>query len=215
MSKSIGVIGSGQVGQALALGFVKHGYSVMLGSNNPEKRKELSESLSGVTVGTFAEAAAFGSLLVLAVKGSNAIDALNSAGLHNFSGKVVLDANNPIEQVPPVDGVIQYFTQQNHSLMEQLQSAAPSAHFVKAFSCVGAPFMVNPDFGGIQPTMFICGNDTTAKTKATGILHQFGWEVEDLGTVSAAGAIESLAILWCIPGFRENRWVHAFKLLKG
>ena len=74
--------------------------------------------------------------------------------------------------------------------------------------------MVSPDFDGIKPTMFICGNDEGAKGEVKKILDQFGWETEDMGKVEAARAIEPLAALWCIPGFLQNRWTHAFKLLK-
>jgi len=73
---------------------------------------------------------------------------------------------------------------------------------------------VNPSFKGTRPTMFICGNDDAAKREVGQLLDRFGWEVEDLGAAEAARAIEPLAMLWCIPGFRENRWTHAFKLLK-
>jgi predicted dinucleotide-binding enzyme len=62
--------------------------------------------------------------------------------------------------------------------------------------------------------MFICGNDEEAKKSVTGILRSFGWDTEDMGAVEAARAIEPLCILWCIPGFINNRWSHAFKLLK-
>jgi 8-hydroxy-5-deazaflavin:NADPH oxidoreductase len=110
--------------------------------------------------------------------------------------------------------VLQYFTRLDESLMERLQALAPAARFVKAFSSVGHAFMVHPDFGGIAPTMFICGNDAAARADATAILAQFGWEVEDLGTAEAARAIEPLCILWCLPGFLRNEWSHAFKLLK-
>jgi hypothetical protein len=98
--------------------------------------------------------------------------------------------------------------------MEQLQAAFPNAHFVKAFSSVGNALIVNPDFGGIKPTMFICGNDANAKKEVSKILDRFGFEVEDMGGVEAARAIEPLCILWCIPGFLRNQWMHAFKLLK-
>ena len=74
--------------------------------------------------------------------------------------------------------------------------------------------MVQPDFGGQTPTMFIAGDDTNAKMKVTKITQALGWEVEDMGTAKAARAVEPLCMLWCIPGFRENRWSHAFKLLK-
>jgi hypothetical protein len=97
--------------------------------------------------------------------------------------------------------------------MERLQAAAPEARFVKAFSCVGNALMVDPEIPGGPPTMFICGNDSGAKGKVREILTQFGWETEDMGAVEAARAIEPLCMLWCIPGFRENRWMHAFKLL--
>jgi predicted dinucleotide-binding enzyme len=74
--------------------------------------------------------------------------------------------------------------------------------------------MVNADFGGVKPTMFICGNDEGAKREVAKILDQFGFDVADMGSVEAARAIEPLCILWCIPGFRNNSWTHAFKLLQ-
>ena len=98
--------------------------------------------------------------------------------------------------------------------MEQLQAFIPEAHFVKAFSSVGAVFMVNPDFGDNKPTMVICGNDDNARIEVTKILEKFGWEVEDMGKANAADTIENLCILWCIPGFLRNEWSHAFKILK-
>ena len=74
--------------------------------------------------------------------------------------------------------------------------------------------MVDPQFKDGKPTMFICGNDEHAKKQVSKILDQFGWEISDMGAVEAARAIEPLCILWCIPGFLQNSWTHAFKLLK-
>ena len=74
--------------------------------------------------------------------------------------------------------------------------------------------MVNPEFKGGRPTMFICGNDDGAKATAAKILDQFGWETADMGKVEAARAIEPLCMLWCILGFTRNEWTHAFKLLR-
>jgi len=74
--------------------------------------------------------------------------------------------------------------------------------------------MINPDFAGVKPTMFICGNDQEAKDEVAEICALFGFEAEDMGSAEAARAIEPLCILWCIPGFRENQWKHAFKFLK-
>jgi predicted dinucleotide-binding enzyme len=211
----VGVLGSGMVGQTLAAGFVRHGHGVMVGTRHPEKLSAWREGAgAGCGVGSFAEAAAFGDILVLATKGTAARDALKMAGAENLRGLVVMDATNPIVDAPPENGVLRFFTSLDASLMEQLQAAYPETHFVKAFSCVGNALMVNPDFGGTRPTMFICGNEASAKEEVGKILDQFGFEVEDMGGAEAARAIEPLCILWCIPGFLRNDWTHAFKLLK-
>lgn len=151
---------------------------------------------------------------MLATKGTAAEAALKLAGATNLKGKTVIDTTNPIADAAPTNGVLQFFTSLNESLMERLQKLVPDAHFVKAFSCIGNAFMVNPDFNGIKPTMFICGNDSGAKKEVTAILAQFGFDVADMGAVEAARAIEPLCMLWCIPGFLSNSWAHAFKLLK-
>jgi 8-hydroxy-5-deazaflavin:NADPH oxidoreductase len=124
-----------------------------------------------------------------------------------------MDATNPIADAPPVNGVLPFFTGPNESLLERLQAAFPQAKLVKAFNSVGAACMVNPQFAGGKPTMFLCGNDEAAKAQVRGFLDQFGWETADMGTAEAARAIEPLCILWCIPGFVRNDWMHAFKLL--
>ena len=172
-----------------------------------------SEASPKAAIGTFAEAAEFGEMIVLAVKGKAAEQVVALCGEKALSGKVVMDTTNPIAEAPPVNGVIQYFTGPNESLMERLQKQSAGAHFVKVFSSVGNALMVNPDFGGTKPTMFICGNQAAAKAKVQGVLDQFGWETADLGAVEAARAIEPLCMLWCIPGFLRNDWMHAFKLL--
>jgi len=211
----IGILGSGVVGQTLASGFIKHGHQVKIGTSNPGKLNDWLKSAGvNASVETFEEAAKFGDILVLAVKGTAALSVLEKAGSKNLTDKTIIDTTNPIAEIAPVNGVLQFFTNQNSSLMEELQSKYPQANFVKAFSCVGSALMVNPDFGGTKPTMFIAGNNGKAKGEVKSILNAFGWEIEDMGNVEAARAIEPLCILWCIPGFRENRWMHAFKLLK-
>lgn len=212
----IGVIGSGQVGEALANGFAKHGHEVMRGSRDPKKLEAWkAQAPAGARVGDFVETARFGEVVVLAVKGLGAEEAVATAGPENLAGKPVLDATNPIAAAPPEDGVIRFFTSLDESLMEKLQKAAPAAHFVKAFSCVGNALMIDPDLPGGPPTMFICGNDAGAKETVTRLLSEVGWETLDLGTAAAARAIEPLCILWCIPGLRGQGWVHALKMLQG
>ena len=209
----IGILGSGVVAQTLAGGFLKHGYHVKVGSRTPQKLADWAAKTPGVTTGTFAEAAAFGELLVLAVKGNVASAALTLACDHNLANKTIIDATNPIQDAPPVNGVLQFFTGPNHSLMEDLQHHFTDAHLVKAFNSVGAAAMINPQFKAGKPTMFICGNSEPAKDQVTAILDKFGWETADMGAAEAARAIEPLCMLWCIPGFTRNQWTHAFKLL--
>jgi hypothetical protein len=210
----IGVLGSGDVAQTLASGFLKHGHQVTVGSRTPEKLADWAAKNPAGSTGTFAAAAAFGELIVLAVKGNAGADALRLAGAENLKGKTLIDATNPVADAPPVNGVMQFFTSYNQSLMEQLQNEFPGANLVKAFNSVGQAFMVNPHFEGGKPTMFICGNDEAAKKSVGAILDQFGWETEDVGKVESARAIEPLCLLWVLPGKLRNEWAHAFKLLK-
>jgi predicted dinucleotide-binding enzyme len=210
---NVGILGSGPVAQSLGAGFLKHGHTVMLGTRDATKLAQWRTQHAGARVGAFADAAAFGEIVVLAVKGDVALDALRLAGAPALAGKVVVDATNPIAAAPPVNGVLKFFTTLDDSLMERLQRAYPAVRFVKAFSSVGNAKMVNPQYAAGRPTMFICGNDAAAKQVVSGVLDQFGWETLDLGAVEAARAIEPLCILWCIPGFLHNEWTHAFKVL--
>jgi 8-hydroxy-5-deazaflavin:NADPH oxidoreductase len=211
----VGIIGSGVVGQTLAAGFLKHGHQVEIGTRDPAKLKDWSAKNPGIAVKSFGEAAAFGDVVVLAVGGEVAQQALTLIGSSALEDKTVIDACNPIGGGPPVNGVLSFFTPQNQSLMEQLQKAYPSAHFVKAFNSVGSGQMVNPEFASGRPSMFICGNNAAAKTTVARILDQFGWDTEDMGAIEAARPIEALCMLWCIPGIGKNDWSpHAFKLLR-
>lgn len=213
--KTVAVLGSGSVGQVLADGFLKHGYAVMRGSREPSKLAEWkSKAGANASIGTFEEAAKYGQVLVLAVKGTAAEAVIQGLSADAVKGKTILDATNPIAEAPPTNGVLTFFTGPNDSLMERLQKIAPDANFVKAFSSVGNAMMINPDYNGVRPTMMICGNSDSAKAEATTILNQFGWDSEDMGAVESARAVEPLCMLWCTLGFRKNQWTHAFKLLK-
>jgi predicted dinucleotide-binding enzyme len=209
----IGIIGSGVVAQALGGGFLRHHHEVVAGTRSPGKLAEWATQHPAGRVGSFAEAAHFGEVVVLAVRGVAAAEALRLAGPENFAGKPVMDATNPIADAPPVHGVLRFFTRLDESLMERLQHEFPGAQFVKAFNSVGSRCMVNPEFAGGRPTMFICGNDEAAKVAVRGLVEELGWEVADMGRVEAARAIEPLCMLWCIPGLLHNDWRHAFKLL--
>lgn len=210
----VGILGSGDVGKVLAKGFLKNGYQVAIGSDHPEKLTEFKRENPEMETATFEQAAQSGDIVVVCVKGTVAEKIVEKVKRH-LTGKTVIDTTNPIADAPPQNGVLKYFTSLEGSLMERLQTIAPDAQFVKAFNSIGSALMVNPEFGDdTKPTMFICGNNDDAKKKVHEILEKFGFEVEDMGKVESARAIEPLCILWCIPGFLRNEWSHAFKLLK-
>ncbi|MBL0126126.1 MAG: NAD(P)-binding domain-containing protein [Flavobacteriales bacterium] len=210
----IGVLGTGMVGKVLASGFLKHGHEVMIATRDPNKVADWLEMNPKGRVGSHKEMGAWADLVILSSKGTAAEDAIGLCRALDLEGKTIIDTTNPIADAAPTNGVLHYFTDLEESLMERLQRALPGSHFVKAFNSVGNAYMVNPDFKGVKPTMFICGNNDEAKQEVRVILDQFGWETEDVGGVEGARAIEPLCILWCMPGFNRNQWTHAFKLLK-
>jgi predicted dinucleotide-binding enzyme len=211
--KKVAILGSGTVGEVLGNGFLKHGYAVMRASRDPKKLDAWKSNAKGdASTGTFADAAKWCDAAVLAVKGTAAEAVIGEIG-GTLAGKTVIDATNPISDAPPQNGVLQYFTDQNESLMERLQKAAPGAKLVKAFNSVGNALMVNPKLP-VKPKMFICGNDSGAKSQVSELLGQFGWDAVDMGTVEAARPIESLCVLWCIPGFLRNDWMHVIDYVK-
>ncbi len=208
MKKKIGVLGSGSVGLALAIGLKDLGYEVAIGSRSGK----LIEQWHG-KIGTFNDVARRADIIILAVKGT-AAEVVVKAVKDQILAKTVIDTTNPIANTPPVNGVLNYFTLLDDSLMERLQQIAPDSHFVKAFNSAGNKTMVKPHYEAGKPSMFICGNDDDAKHETEQILKQLGWEAEDMGTARSARAIEPLCMLWCIPGMLHNQWSHAFKLLK-
>lgn len=203
----VAVLGTGVVGQTLAKGLVEDGHEAAIGS----RAGGTVEGWDGPT-GTFAAVLEGAELAVLAVKGTVAEELARSLA-DDLAGVTVIDTTNPIADAPPVDGVLQYFTGPNESLLERLQAAAPEAHWVKALNSVGAARMVRPSYAEGRPSMFIAGDDAAAKTTVSGILVAFGWDVEDMGSAAAARAIEPLCQLWCILGVTKGEWTHAFKLL--
>ncbi len=208
MNKTVGILGSGIVGITLANGLRNAGYEVMLAN----RTGHVVDNWDGKT-GTYADATISSDIVILAVKGTAAEEVIKNQK-NNLAGKTVIDTTNPIADKAPDDGVLSYFTSLDESLMERLQTIAPEANFVKAFNSVGNAFMVNPDFHGQKPVMFICGNEAGAKNDTAELLNSLGWDYEDFGGVKSARAIEPLCILWCIPGMLHNQWSHAFTLLK-
>lgn len=213
---NIGILGSGDVGRALGNGLVKLGHQVKLGSREPKSEKLRSWTAgagSGASSGTFAEAARFGELVILATLWSGTENALALAGRENFSGKVLIDATNPLifnTQGRPPDLALGH----TDSGGEQVQRWMPSARVVKCFNIVGHALMVNPSFPGSPPDMLICGNDPKAKETVSGLIKGLGWPVIDLGGIELSRILEPLCILWVSYGMRTGTWNHVFKILR-
>lgn len=209
----VGILGSGDVGRALATGFASLGHDVRIGSRSPEKLSDWAAAAGPrILTGTFEEAARFGDILVLATLGVATESAMRMAGLEHFAGKVVIDTTNPLDfskGVPPTLTV-----GFDDSLGEQIQRLIPDARVVKAFNTVGNAHMVNPHFEGGPPDMFICGNDEDAKKIVAQVCAHFGWGVADIGGIEASRYLEPMCLAWVLYGAKSGSWNHAFKLLK-
>ncbi len=210
----VGILGTGDVGNALAIGFAAIGYEVMLGSRDPNQEKIKAAILkigNSASAGTFADAAKFGDIAVLATPWSGTENAINLAGAENLSGKTVIDVTNPLDFSSGAPRLSVGF---DDSAGERVQKWLPNCHVVKAFNIIGNVHMFMPKFEEGTPDMFICGNDESSKGKVTEILHKFGWEgVIDIGGIDGARLLEPLAMLWIVYAMRTKSSSHAIKLL--
>ena len=211
----VGILGTGDVGRALGKGFIELGHEVTMGSRDPKNEKMAAwvrEGGAGASGGSFAEAAEFGELIVLATLGVANAEVIRQAGPERFRGKVIIDATNPLDfskGMPPTLAV-----GHSDSGGEQVQRLLPEALVVKAFNTVGHAHMVRPDFPGGPPDMFLCGNDEAAKRKVAGICRDFGWGVIDLGGIESSRYLEPMCMVWVIHGARTGSWNHGFKMLR-
>jgi predicted dinucleotide-binding enzyme len=195
----IGVLGTGIVGKTIALKLVKIGNDVRMGSRKArgEKAKSWVEEAGGTaSEGTFADAASYGEIVFNCTSGMSSIEALKAAGANNLQGKTLVDVANPLDfskGMPPTLSVCN-----TDSLGEQIQRAFPAARVVKTLNTVTAAAMVDPSIIPGVHTMFVSGNDATAKAAIASILKTgFGWkEVMDLGDITAARAQEMHLALW-------------------
>jgi len=211
----VGVIGSGEVGLALATGFAARGDEVVLGSRDPAKpavQDWARRTGAKARAGAFADAASFGEVVVLATLWSGTENALRLAGQSNLAGKVLIDVTNPLafEGSGPPRLAIGH----NTSGGEQVQRWAPGARVVKAFNIINSASMVRPDFPGGPPDLFICGDDAGARRVVAGIGGDFGFSVIDIGGIEGSQLLEPLAMLWITVGINSGAWSHAFKLLR-
>lgn len=212
MKVRVGILGSGDVGKALARGFLMLGHEVKIGSRDPEKLADfVAAEGERASAGTFEQTAKFGDVLVLATLGAAAESAIEMAGKSNFDNKVLIDTTNPLDFSTGAPRLSVGF---NDSLGEQVQRLLPKARVVKAFNTVGNTHMVKPDFPNGPPTMFLAGNDDESKRLVSQICEHFGWDVSDLGGIESSRYLEPMCMAWVVHGIRSQSWNHAFKLLK-
>lgn len=212
-SMRVGILGSGDVAKSLAKGFISRKYDVRLGTRSgakPEVDDWTAAEHLPIRQGTFHEVSAWAETVVLSTHGMANEEAIRSAGPPNFQGKVVIDTTNPLvmaENAAPTLGI-----SGNDSAGERVQRLLPKAHVVKAFNTIGHLHMVRPSFPE-PPTMFICGNDASAKEWVTKLLGEFGWSsVVDVGGIEGARLLEPLCVLWVVSGIRLSNWNIAFRL---
>jgi 8-hydroxy-5-deazaflavin:NADPH oxidoreductase len=194
-----GVLGTGNVGQTVGSKLVELGHEVTMGSRQAGNERAVAWADAvgeAASEGSFADAAAFGEMIVNATSGTASLDALEQAGAENLAGKVLLDIGNPLDRST---GELRLSVGNDDSLAEQIQRAYPDAQVVKALNTVNASVMVDPSLLGEETNLFICGNDRGAKARVIEILETFGWlsgDIIDLGDLSAARAMEAYVLLW-------------------
>ncbi len=213
MSK-IAVIGTGTVGQTFASKLISLGHEVMMGTRDVATKlagtekdmygnpafSEWHTANKGVQLGTFAEAAAFGDIILNVTQGGNSINALKLAEAKNLDGKVLVDIANPLDFSKGMPPVLIPELSNTNSLGEEIQKTFPGAKVVKTLNTMWAGLMVNPNIiGGGDHTAFICGNDADAKTKVKSLMNEFGWKNEnilDLGNISSSRGTEAILPVW-------------------
>lgn len=195
-----GVLGTGMVGTALADKLVSLGHEVMMGARSRNGQKAVAwaqKSGERASHGDFAEAAAFGEIVLLAVSGAAVLDAARQAGAQNLAAKTVIDVTNPLDFSKGMPPSLLPELSNTTSAAEEVQKVLPGAHVVKALNTMNCNLMVEPSRLPGEHDVFVCGNETSAKQSVTGLLKSFGWtSIVDLGDLSAARGTEALMLFW-------------------
>jgi 8-hydroxy-5-deazaflavin:NADPH oxidoreductase len=196
----IGILGTGMVGQTIGARLIELKHDVRLGSRsstNDKARAWAEQHGPRASHGTFADAAGFGQMVVNCTPGAASIDALTAAGQDMLRGKVIVDVANPLDTSQNRRGPLLFCN--TESLGERIQATFPDARVVKTLNTMWCGLMVNPRLIGESHTVYMSGNDASAKSDVAEILASFGWrreEMVDLGDISGARGTEMLLPLW-------------------
>jgi predicted dinucleotide-binding enzyme len=193
----LGVLGTGQVGRAIAERAVEVGYEVTVGARAADSVSLEAFAGQGIGTGSYADAARSAPLLVNATPGAFSESALASIGVDGLRGKVVLDLGN--ELVPVAEGFPLPAATAERSLGARLQQRFPEASVVKALNTMNHEVMVRPGRIPGDHLVFLCGDDAGAKETVRDLLRAFGWrepQMMDLGGIDAAAATEMMMAVW-------------------
>jgi predicted dinucleotide-binding enzyme len=192
----MGVLGSGMVAQGLSARLAELGHEVMIGTREAEKLRGWQSSNQKVIIGSFAETAAHGEMVLNATSGQGSLNALSLAGEDNLAGKVLVDVSNPLDFSGGFPPTLTVFG--TDSLAEQIQRTFPRTRVVKTLNTVTARVMTHPlEVANGDHHVFISSDDVDAKAQVTALLRSFGWiHVFDLGDLSTARGAEAYLLLW-------------------
>jgi predicted dinucleotide-binding enzyme len=149
-----------------------------------------------VLIGSFAETAAHGEMVINATNGAASLSALSMAGEENLTDKILVDVSNPLDFSAGFPPSLSVFGKD--SLAEQIQRAFPMAKVVKTLNTVTARVMTHPlEVADGDHHVFISANDADAKSQVMDLLKSFGWiHIFDLGDLSTARGTEAYLLLW-------------------
>lgn len=210
---TVAILGTGVVGIALAKGFAARGDRVVFGTRDRAgaPAQAALAAIPGAQAASLVDAARMADMAVLALPWSAIASALTPGLANALSGKVVIDATNPLDFA---GGKPSLAVGHTNSAGETVQRLLPQARVVKAFNIITAGHMVQPRFADGQPDMFIAGNDPQAKADVAAVLRDFGWRSAiDLGGIEQSRLLEPLAMIWITYGFTHQHWTHGFSLL--
>ena len=192
----MGVLGSGMVAQALSARLAELGHNVVIGTRDPYKLKGWQSSNQRVLIGSFAETAKHGDIIINATNGSGSLNALSLAGEENLTGKILVDVSNALDFSNGFPPSLTVFG--TDSLAEQIQRAFPMTRVVKTLNTVNARVMTHPlEVANGDHHVFISANDGDAKVQVSELLRSFGWiHIFDLGDLSTARGSEAYVMLW-------------------
>jgi predicted dinucleotide-binding enzyme len=228
----IGIFGTGGVGRTIAAKLKSLGHDVMLGTRDTQATlarteggppsgvgaafKDWHAENGSIKLGTHAEAAAHGELLINATNGGGSMEALTLAGAENLGAKTLLDISNPLDfskGMPPT-----LFVCNDDSLGERIQKAFPTLRVVKGLNTLTAGLMVAPALLPERTNIFLSGNDATAKEEVRAVLRQFGWtdaDMIDMGDITSARGTEQILPIWIRLWGAIGTPMFNFRIVKG